>query len=105
MSRTNDSPFWSRLGVARIVFCVLICCLAIHFLVEDALLLAEFTSLNPAAAGTSHANCEEFEHLDDLVYTERLTGDLMGSGGSAIFLWIVPFIRQARSSIFIPPKS
>lgn len=105
MSRTTDSPFWNNLGVVRIVFCVLIFCLAIHFLIEDTLILAEFASRNPAETSTSHANCEEFEHLDDLVYTERLAGNLMGTGGFAAFLWIAPFIRQVRFSIFKPPKT
>lgn len=105
MSRTADAPFWSKPRPIRLIFCTLIICLAIHFLVEDALLTAEFASLRPAASSAEQVNFEEFEHLDDLAVADTaLPAWGMDSSASSAFAWNTPVIRQALVSIFTPPK-
>ncbi len=89
----------------RLIFGLLILCLAMHFLVEDTLLYAEFASSRPAASSAEQGNPEEFEHLDDMAvaYT-ALPAYGMDPNGSAAFAWNTPFIRQALFPIFKPPK-
>jgi hypothetical protein len=105
MSRTAEPRRWYQVPFIRLFFCLLIGCLAVHFLVEDALLFTEFVRLDPAAPGASQANPEEMEHLDDLVYAERIPENHADPERPAAFLWIAPSIRQAHLPIFKPPKS
>jgi hypothetical protein len=104
MFRLADPPPWNKYCVIRLVLCVLIGCLVIHFIVEDTLLFAESAPLDPAVTGASQVNFEECEHLDDLVFAESLPGKLLDPGEPAAFLWITPTIQQARYTIFEPPK-
>ncbi len=106
MSRTADAPCWSKpRAITRLIFCALIICLAIHFLVEDALLYAELASLRPSGSSAEQVDYEEFEHLDDLALAETaLPAWGLDSSGSSTFAWNTPVIRQAHFSIFNPPK-
>ncbi len=106
MFRTADAPLWSKRRIIRLVFCTLIICLAVHFLVEDTLLFTEFASLQQAASSAERADSEEFEHLDDLAManTAGLPASGIDQNGSAAYAWNTLFIKQAVFSIFKPPK-
>lgn len=106
MSRTADVPLWSQPRTIRLVFSILILCLAIHFLVEDTLLYTEFASLRPTGSSAEQMNSFEFEHLDDLAVADStgLPACGMDLTGSAAFAWNTPLIRQTLFPIFNPPK-
>jgi len=104
MSRTADPLRWYQALVLRFFFCLLIGCLAVHFLVEDSLLFTAVAPLDPSAPSASQANYEEMDHLDDLVYTDCLTGSAVDFAEATAFLVGLPCIRQACFPIFQPPK-
>ncbi len=60
MARLVSSP--SR-RTTRIIFCILVVCLAVHFLIEDALLPNAYSSI----AMQNAPSYEEASHQDDLV--------------------------------------
>jgi hypothetical protein len=88
----------------RLALCLVIGCLALHFLVEDALLfqLADLTETRLAETFTEA--CEEFEHLDDLAYMAG-PPDRAGERTLATAFARTAFLKeQVWISIFKPPK-
>ncbi len=90
--------------VIRLAFCILIGCLAIHFLVEDTLLLTMIASLDSAASSAFTENYDEFEHLDDLAYAESQPVKVADRDQSIEFPWSALLREQTLFSIFKPPK-
>ena len=102
MSRMASFRSLNQPVAARWVLLILIGCLAMHFLIEDALLLSASVSTNPKFG--EQQRYEEATHQDDLAapirLPERITnGDLLA--GLAVTM---PSPRQASSPIFPPPK-
>lgn len=104
MFRTAKPPRWYQASIIRLFFCLLVGCLAAHFLIEDTLLFMAVAPFDPAAPYAPQANLEEMEHLDDLAYAEFLTGSVVHPAEATAFLVELPCIRQACFPIFQPPK-
>ncbi len=49
------------------IFCILVGCLAMHFLLEDSVLVPDMAAMDLVAAGENPQIFDETEHKDDLV--------------------------------------
>lgn len=87
---------------ARWMMLILISCLAVHFLIEDSLLLC--TSASDNAEFTEQQRYEEVTHQDDLVAPIRLPERITICDVPAAFSLTVPFRKQASTPILPPPK-
>jgi hypothetical protein len=101
MSRTASFSSVSQPVPAHWILLMLISCLALHFFLEDSLLLAASESIH---SEFSEQLYEEATHQDDAAAPVRLLERIKNYNLPAPFSLTVPFPRQASSPIFPPPK-
>ena len=102
MSRMASFPFLPHAKAVRWGLCILIACLAMHFLVEDSLLL--HTAASPESAQANPLSYDQVTHQDDLVLPVHLPERIMNNAVPAAYFWIVPVEMQTESPILTPPK-
>ncbi len=101
-----DRPRCQQLtSPARLALCILIGCLATHFLMEDSFLFSTLTAPDQAPGAASLLNLAEIEHLDDVVMPFDQPASVMGSDVSLAFTISFLEVNQARSPILRPPKA
>ncbi len=98
------NSFRKKSLVIPLLFCILIGCLAAHFIIEDTLFIKMFASFDSIPDGSFSENFGEFEHLDDLVYAENQPVHVAGDNGPEAFSWAALSGEQAYLPIFKPPK-
>ncbi len=87
----------------RVIFCILVVCLAAHFLVEDALLpISQSTA--PNAAQAQHLNLSDADHQDDLAVLHFQPATLTDSSVPAVGAVPLPPETRPNFSILLPPK-
>jgi hypothetical protein len=96
-------PSTRQLVSARWVFLMLISCLALHFLIEDSLMLSACASIN--AQFSEQQRYEEDTHQDDLAAPVHLPERITRCDLPVVFSLTVPFRKPASSPILSPPKT
>ena len=102
MSRMASFPFLPQSKAVYWGLCILVACLAIHFLVENSLLL--HTAASPESAWANPLSFDQVTHQDDLVLPVQLPERMANKPVPAAYFWIVPVEKQAASPILTPPK-
>lgn len=102
MSKMVSPPFIHQAQAVRLVLCILIGCLAMHFLVEDALLRFTFAPSDRVSA--SHLTYDELEHQNDLATPVRVPACVSLADDNNPYLMTVLFAKPALSPILTPPK-
>ncbi len=87
---------------ARWVLLILISCLALHFLIEDSLLLHASTTINPEF--NNQQSYDEVTHQDDLATPICLPERITNCNMPVTLSLTVPFRKQSISPILPPPK-
>jgi hypothetical protein len=102
MFRTVSVPDPRSSAVIKLVLCILIACLSIHFLLEDTQLLTASTASdrNPA----SDLSYAEMTHQDDLVILVPLPESNAKKDLPPVTACDALFIKQIKSLILTPPK-
>jgi hypothetical protein len=91
-------------GLMQLSLCILVACLAVHFIVEDTRLASIFAPPDLAAQGTHPADNTEFDHLDDLAFPVSIPEQVSESMFPHGFFWTVLVEKPANFPIPIPPK-
>lgn len=104
MSRMARFPFQYQTGRIRIIICILVGCLAVHFLVEDSFLLTFFTSPDPIGTTANQLNYDEIDHQDDMVLPASISAQVLEHHIPQMFFGTVPLKKQANTPILTPPK-
>ncbi len=98
-------PLLNRFVLVRLVLCLLVGCLAVHFLVEDAFLFSGFAPLIQDTTNAEHPFFDEMEHQDDLAFQTSLPENIAGDGVPLRIAWAVLLKKQIAFHIFPPPKT
>jgi hypothetical protein len=104
MSRMVRSPLRSLRGLMRLVLCILVACLAVHFLVEDTRLPSIFSSPAPSAESSHAASSAEIDHLDDLAFQVSVPEQVIESRISHVYALTMLLKKPANFPILTPPK-
>jgi hypothetical protein len=104
MSKIVDPAQRLILIPTQVILCILVGCLALHFLVDKTLLSSRFPLHAPSTQGISGQALEELEHTDDLVAPSNLPDDLVEEKHINVIPPILPVQKQAVAPIHHPPQ-
>ncbi len=98
-----NSRAWPRCMQA--IFCILVACLALHFLAEDSVLVAELAAPDQAASGENPQFIDETDHKDDLVIPAPQLARISPSEVQMAFISAENRKKLADSPVLPPPKA
>jgi hypothetical protein len=92
-------------STVRVISCILVGCLAMHFLLEDNIFFPNVTVTAQAAANGSLQLCDEADHKDDLVLPAGLPARISPDQVNAALAGPENYKKFASSPILPPPKA
>ncbi len=87
------------------IFCILAACLALHFLAEDSVLVAELAAPDQPAAGENAQFYDESDDKDDLVMPAGQLAGITPSEIQRAFVSAENHEKLANSPVLPPPKA
>ncbi len=87
------------------IFCILVGCLATHFLVEDSILVPDLVAPDQAASGENPQFYDETDHKDDLVIPAGQLARITPSEVQTAFFDPEKYERLINSPVLPPPKA
>ncbi len=97
------SRSWPRYAGA--IFCILVGCLAMHFLVEDSVLVPELAAAGQAASGGNPQFYDETDHKDDLVMPAKQLARFSPGEARTAFFDLAIHEKLADKPVLPPPKA
>ncbi len=105
MSKMADISIQALPSSAWAIFCILVGCLAMHFLLEDSLLFPDLAAPVQAEAGGSLQLYDEADHKDDLAMPARQQARILPAQVQAAFSASEKHEILADSPVLPPPKA
>ncbi len=97
------SQSWPRYVWA--IFCILVGCLAMHFLVEDSVLIPDLAAPDQAASGGNPQFYDETDHKDDLVMPAGQLARISPGEIQTAFFDLAKHAKLADKPVLPPPKA